>query len=352
MARAQAKSASEVPISVPMGGLNTVAAGLDMPATDCLQSWNLCAAEYGLRSRLGWREWVTGLDGDVRSLLGFTGSTADGSTSKLYACTETGIWNVSASTDSPSRVVTFGTQNTSSGVGEHSAFTDVSGGSIIANTRFLGQEGADANAIREAHQEVVRADGLRGRGLVPARGRRSACQHGQQDELGLALDGGAAVSRRRRQTGACRVQHTAGVDVREGWRRQHGIDVGAEEGEVSRGVEPQIDTATHDLEPVRHLLQGHDPTPALEGGEHGTQFLPALVDRRQLCGRVDLLAEVRLRQSPLLARLSFRPKGGISFSENEIPTCSNGAASARVTLHSCPSGNASAREDRRVRNNN
>lgn len=124
---AQRKRTLGVHLAAPIGGINSVAAGTEMPLSDSIYSWNLIGAEYGLRSRLGWREWCTGLDGEVRSLLPFTGSTKDGSTSKLFACTETGIWDVTASSAAPSQVVTFGIQNADSGWGIASAFTDLSG---------------------------------------------------------------------------------------------------------------------------------------------------------------------------------------------------------------------------------
>jgi hypothetical protein len=40
----------------PVGGLNTVDAGASMPATDAILLKDMVAAEYGLRTRLGYRE--------------------------------------------------------------------------------------------------------------------------------------------------------------------------------------------------------------------------------------------------------------------------------------------------------
>jgi hypothetical protein len=99
-----------------------------MPAGRSIYSWNMIGGEFGLRSRLGYREWATNLDGEVRTILPFTGSTAAGATSRLFACTQTGIWDVTASSAAPSQVVTFPTQGADSGYGICSAFTDASGG--------------------------------------------------------------------------------------------------------------------------------------------------------------------------------------------------------------------------------
>jgi hypothetical protein len=79
-----------------MGGLNTVAAGLTMPMTDCVSVWNLIPSEAGLRNRLGYREWCTGVTGSadnkVRALLSFAGS--EPSQNRLFATTDVGIYSV------------------------------------------------------------------------------------------------------------------------------------------------------------------------------------------------------------------------------------------------------------------
>jgi hypothetical protein len=118
-------------IAAPIGGINTVSAGVDMPATDSIYSYNLIGAEYGLRSRLGWREWCTGLGGEqVRSILPFTGSTP--AASRQFACTTSGIWDCSASVIGPTRVVTFGTQNSDSGWGTSTVFVNAAGNHFLA----------------------------------------------------------------------------------------------------------------------------------------------------------------------------------------------------------------------------
>ncbi len=108
-----------VHVPAPVGGLNAVDAASAMPPTDAVQAFNLVAAEYGMRSRLGWREWCTTLtglaDNLVRSVLPFAGSTT--AKNRLFATTSTGIWDVSASSVSPSRVLTFGTQTGDAGYG-------------------------------------------------------------------------------------------------------------------------------------------------------------------------------------------------------------------------------------------
>ena len=115
-------------IPAPIGGINTVSPGVEMPKSDCIYAWNVIGAEYGLRPRLGWREWCTGLNGEqVRSLLPFTGSTKSGSNNRLFAATTSGIWDVSASSATPTQVVTFGVQNADSGYGASTVMVTAAG---------------------------------------------------------------------------------------------------------------------------------------------------------------------------------------------------------------------------------
>src|SRR5437763_331286 len=79
-------------IPAPVGGLNTIDPGFALPETDCPLLYNLIGAENGLRSRLGWKEWATGLGGEVRSVIPFVGSDQAGSTDRLFAATSAGLW--------------------------------------------------------------------------------------------------------------------------------------------------------------------------------------------------------------------------------------------------------------------
>lgn len=96
-------------VAAPNGGLNAVAPIGQMPATDYVYSWNLIASELGVRVRMGYQEWVTGLEGYadnlVRSVLSFQGGRKNGSTDKLFIATSKGIYDCTASTDSP--VISF-----------------------------------------------------------------------------------------------------------------------------------------------------------------------------------------------------------------------------------------------------
>jgi hypothetical protein len=112
-------SISTFSVPAPMGGLKSAMAASAMAPTDALMLYNMVASEYGLRVRLGSREWCTGLTGasvdEVRSILTFTGSTA--SANRVFACTSTGIWDVSSSSAAPTEVLTFAGSSGDSGYG-------------------------------------------------------------------------------------------------------------------------------------------------------------------------------------------------------------------------------------------
>lgn len=139
-------------VPAPIGGLNTLNAGVSIPETDAIYCYNMIGAEFGLRTRLGWAEWCAGLDGEVRSLLPYYGSSSG--SNRLFACTQTGIWDVSSSGDlsghgiAPTQVATFPTQNADSGWGIATAFHALGGYYLIytdeANGYWLYTEGTNS----------------------------------------------------------------------------------------------------------------------------------------------------------------------------------------------------------------
>jgi hypothetical protein len=98
--------AANIPAPV---GLDTVSSGSAMPADKCIRLYNMVRAEYGLRSRLGNREWVTGLTGSedntVRTVMPFQGSQP--ALNRLFVATSSGIWDVTSSTTSPTVAIAF-----------------------------------------------------------------------------------------------------------------------------------------------------------------------------------------------------------------------------------------------------
>src|SRR5579859_5951018 len=106
--RAPPETVQALTLPAPMGGLNTIDSATDTPTGDCISLVNLVADQLGLRARYGWAEWCTGLNGlEVRTELTFKGPSKNGGADRLFACTPTGIWDVTSSSQTPTQVVTF-----------------------------------------------------------------------------------------------------------------------------------------------------------------------------------------------------------------------------------------------------
>lgn len=129
--RPQAQALSRVFAPAPVGGINTVSPIASMPDEDAVYLYNLLSSEYGLRSRLGSREWCTGLTGQVdnlvRSMVPFVGGHASGTTNRLFANTSKGIWDVSASSSAPTKVFDFASTANDAGLGCSTACTTSAG---------------------------------------------------------------------------------------------------------------------------------------------------------------------------------------------------------------------------------
>lgn len=116
-------------------GLSTVGAGSAMSPDRCVQLYNMVGGEYGLRARLGNREWCTGLTGTadslVRSILPFTGTAANGANDRLFAATSSGIWDVTASSTTPTEVLAFTTPSGEAGYGVAHAMVTAAGNYLV-----------------------------------------------------------------------------------------------------------------------------------------------------------------------------------------------------------------------------
>lgn len=153
-------------IPAPLGGINRVDPESAMPAGDCLVALNMFGSKYGYKVRKGYRDWVTDIGDpaeEVRSLLSFKGSASDGSADRLFACTTSGIWDVSSSTDTPSQVYAFPTQNAVSGYGIYTGFTTTAGHFLVymdeANGYILYTESTDTWTIVAAGSSPGEIDG-------------------------------------------------------------------------------------------------------------------------------------------------------------------------------------------------
>ncbi len=114
------------PTSVPAstGGINALDPLVSMPPEDCIFTYNLMPVEYGLRLRKGYREWATGVLGDVRTILNYESNTADVARDRLWAVSQFGIYDVTTfNTTTPSVVAPFAVQGEAAGYGVNVEFT-------------------------------------------------------------------------------------------------------------------------------------------------------------------------------------------------------------------------------------
>jgi hypothetical protein len=124
--RARASRPTEQSTTVPAPlGMNLVDNAGALPPGDAVEIINMIRSQYGLRSRSGYREWVTGLGDDVRTLVGFQGSI--GTEDRLFAAIQDGIYDCTATTAAPSQVYAFPTADADSGKLIAAAFTKLDG---------------------------------------------------------------------------------------------------------------------------------------------------------------------------------------------------------------------------------
>lgn len=116
-------------------GFTTMGSGAAMPPEKCVQLFNLVGAEYGLRARLGSREWCTGLAGTsdtlVRSVVPFAGAAENGANDRLFATTSAGIYDVTTSSTSPTLVYAFVTPSGDAGYGVAHVMVTASAGHFL-----------------------------------------------------------------------------------------------------------------------------------------------------------------------------------------------------------------------------
>ncbi len=113
-------------LPAPAGGLNASSPAMGMPVTDCMLLYNMLAAEYGLRVRLGTREWVTNLSNDTHTLIPYTGSTS--TETRLFGAAIDGIYDLTTSDASPAAaVLSFATPSGNAGYGIAHGHTTTAG---------------------------------------------------------------------------------------------------------------------------------------------------------------------------------------------------------------------------------
>lgn len=151
--------------------MNLVDGAGSLPRGDALSVVNMIRAQNGLRTRSGYREWVTGInsDGEVRTILPFQGSVA--LEDRLFAAAGDGVYDCSTSTATPTRVYAFPTVDGTSGYGVARGFTTLGGGHYLlycdeSNGYIHYNETGDAWTLVPQGTAAGEVDGVDPRDLV------------------------------------------------------------------------------------------------------------------------------------------------------------------------------------------
>lgn len=108
-------------IAVGAAGINSVQNLSMMALEDLIYGYNVVPTKYGTKVRAGYEEWATNCDDEVRTLIPYIG--ADSTKNRLFACTESNILDVTASTDAPATDQAFASSSVDSGYCSWTMFT-------------------------------------------------------------------------------------------------------------------------------------------------------------------------------------------------------------------------------------
>lgn len=118
----------------PIEGMNAEMNLAEENPRHCLWCNNIIPDENGLRVRKGYRIWQeevggAGTEEEVRTVIVYYDKS--GAADKIFACTTSGIWDVSTAGGTPSSVLNFSTSNTVSGNGVWIQYTTEAGADLI-----------------------------------------------------------------------------------------------------------------------------------------------------------------------------------------------------------------------------
>lgn len=126
----QQQIAQTQPFPAPVGGVNAID-GLAMPLfQDAIYAFNMVPSQYGMKVRDGYQEWCTNVGtGGVRTVIPYISTLS--AEDKLFAAAEDGIYDVTASSITPSQVLAFPSADDNSGYGQYANFINLGGSKFI-----------------------------------------------------------------------------------------------------------------------------------------------------------------------------------------------------------------------------
>lgn len=123
-------------VNAPIEGMNAALNISEENPRVCIWANNLIPDEYGMRVRKGYRVWQdevggAGTEEEVRTLIVYYGRASASTVDKVFACTTSGIWDVTTENGTPSSVLSFSTANSVSGNGVWTQYVTEAGEDLI-----------------------------------------------------------------------------------------------------------------------------------------------------------------------------------------------------------------------------
>lgn len=124
-------------VPAPTQGIDARAPVGNMNVSNCLYTYNLMPAEYGMLLRNGFREWqidledAVGVSNGARTLVVYSGTAPDGTDDKLFSITNEGIWDTTVAGAAAVLKLSFATVTGDAGQGVHTHYTDQAGKSFV-----------------------------------------------------------------------------------------------------------------------------------------------------------------------------------------------------------------------------
>ena len=101
----------------PHGGINAIVSLAEMQPNEAIFIYNMMCTQAGLQVRPGYKQWATNTTGTggIRTIIPVRGNNTAGSNDHLFACTSDGIWDITSTTNAPTKVVAWGTTGGNAG---------------------------------------------------------------------------------------------------------------------------------------------------------------------------------------------------------------------------------------------
>lgn len=117
----------------PLGGMDARIPLASESLDSCIWAINIQPTEYSMRVRKGTREWTTsGLGaGEVRTVMPFIGDQMEGAANRLFAVTNTGIYDCTQEAGAATQSFAFSTTTGDAGFGVYTQYVDEAGDTMI-----------------------------------------------------------------------------------------------------------------------------------------------------------------------------------------------------------------------------